>query len=556
MERTNVTDKGYTFNNQNFANETRTDSQGNNYTVAIPTAISSSSLTPQTPINVTQPVYNTNGQQTQANTASAYTNSAFADAENLQKQNEITQRNELGFARSDLGQLQREVGGKGTDLVSAYNQQDASGNSVNSLAGKLRTLSARSQALGIDNLAKGQAEINKATGQNITSTAVQRNTADVTRENLINQASIAMESAILKADYDTAKSYADQMVDAKYDQKLADIEAAKTNIDNIKSNLTATEKKRAEATTQRLEKEKQDYEEKKANEKDLQNLSLSIAKNGAPQNIVSKIANAKSFNEAVITASPYMQSLSDKADLSYKLAQTAKIYNDMKNDNATTGGNVAPENMLPFAQEYAATGKVPVGAPKGSQASIMRYAKELPQATGSLVSSITGVKNTSLGVEAQGDIVRLYNITQAVKELKKLDKERVGGLVAGTFGKVFGSEAQSAYLAKRKSIVDDISRMQSGAALTPDEVAFYEDYLPGRLSETAGLGQDSMEKIENFEKIMNEKLKNSLSNNQLSIYGYSTIKADNGQEYTVGDLIQVNGRTGRINPDGTVTVIE
>lgn len=287
MERTNVTDKGYTFNNQNFANETRTDSQGNNYTVAIPTAISSSSLTPQTPINVTQPVYNTNGQQTQANTASAYTNSAFADAENLQKQNEITQRNELSFANSDLGQLQREVGGKGTDLVSAYNQQDASGNSVNSLAGKLRTLSARSQALGIDNLAKGQAEINKATGQNITSTAVQRNTADVTRENLINQASIAMESAILKADYDTAKSYADQMVDAKYDQKLADIEAAKTNIDNIKENLTATEKKRAEATTQRLEKEKQDYEKKIAEEKTIEKLMID-ASSVAPADVLQR----------------------------------------------------------------------------------------------------------------------------------------------------------------------------------------------------------------------------------------------------------------------------
>lgn len=354
-----------------------------------------------------------------------------------------------------------------------------------------------------------------------------------------------------------AKATVDRAISAKYDPIEAKINAYKTIIENGYKDLSRADKKLADAKNAQLDLQKQQLEEKKTMEKEMHSLSLTIAKNGAPARVQEIIKNAKDFNEAVIAAAPYLRSAEDKADLSYKVAQTAKIYADIKNDAMTAGSNVAPENMLPFAQEYASTGKIPLGAPKGSQASIMRYAKELPQAPGSLVSSITGVKNTGLGVAQQEDITRLYNITQAVKELKKLDEARIGGLAAGTVGKVFGSNAQGDYLAKRKSIVDDISRMQSGAALTESEVKFYEDYLPGRFSETLGLGRDSYKKIETFEKLMNEKLDNTLKNNQLSVYGYSKVTPPGSDtEYTVGDLVQVDGRTGRINPDGTITIVE
>lgn len=462
MERTNVTDKGYTFNNQNFANETRTDSQGNNYTVAIPTAISSSSLTPQTPINVTQPVYNTNGQQTQANTASAYTNSAFADAENLQKQNEITQRNELSFANSDLGQLQREVGGKGTDLVSAYNQQDASGNSVNSLAGKLRTLSARSQALGIDNLAKGQAEINKATGQNITSTAVQRNTADVTRENLINQASIAMESAILKADYDTAKSYADQMVDAKYDQKLADIEAAKTNIDNIKENLTATEKKRAEATTQRLEKEKQDYEKKIAEEKTIEKLMID-ASAVAPADVLqrAKDIQAKGGTATQVAMAlgqfggDYLKNEAYKSQLLTDKAQRANIYSQIaeRNTEAIKKNNLANFQAPPIVN--AQTGKVD---PKSAIASIIK----------------------STGGKLKGGQAALDVLTsvQALADRNTQGTFAGIGFGSGLKPERFQSQTEMSNRQDIEAVGLKVQQWASGASLTKEQTEMVEKFTP------------------------------------------------------------------------------
>lgn len=485
----------------------------------------------------------------------------FTNLQNQQKQQEQSQK-ESAQRQMDLSGM---IEGK-----TAYTQTAQESTGVNQESAKqleyyqqLANLNAQASSLQREAQAIPIQIQQEAQGQGVTDRGVAPIQAGRLRENALKALSIAQQADIASAALTgstlrlaQAKEKAQQMVDLKYKPIEEALAREKELYTLNKDVLDRVDKKRSEALALAIKKEEQATAEKKQNEKDMQSLSLTVAKNGAPQRVQEIIKNAKDFNEAVIAATPYLQSEQDKADLSYKVAQTAKIYADMENDARTLGSNVAPETMLPFAQEYAATGKIPLGAPKGSQSSIMKYAKELPQAPGSLVSSITGVKNTSLGVDAQGDIVRLYNITKAVKELKKLDEERIGGLVAGTAGKVFGSEAQSDYLAKRKAIVDDLSRMQSGAALTESEVKFYEDYLPGRLSETFGLGQDSLKKIENFEKIMNEKLKNSLSNNQLSIYGYSTVKVDNGQEYTVGDLIQVNGRTGRINPDGTVTIVE
>lgn len=55
---------------------------------------------------------------------------------------------------------------------------------------------------------------------------------------------------------------------------------------------------------------------------------------------------------------------------------------------------------------------------------------------------------------------------------------------------------------------------------------------------------------------MNNKLKNSLATNGLSIYGYSKVNIG-GSEYTVGDLItNASGQVGRVNPDGSITLVQ
>lgn len=273
-----------------------------------------------------------------------------------------------------------------------------------------------------------------------------------------------------------------------------------------------------------------------------------VAANGADAGTISRVSSAKTMAEAVQAAGQYS---GDILDREYKKAQIANINSQIAERNSQ-GTGIESSNLLAYAQQYASTGVIPTGLPKGTFGAVAQTAKELPKPNGAVVNTTTGIADSKTPATEQADYARLYNIINNVKRLKQLDEERIGGIVSGTLGKIFGAEKQSEYLATRKAIVDDMQRMQSGAALTPAEISFYEGYLPGRFSEPLGLGQDSAKKISNFETIMTNRLNERLAANGLSIYGYSKVNTPIG-EFTVGDVIEVNGVMGRINPDGSVT---
>lgn len=369
---------------------------------------------------------------------------------------------------------------------------------------------------------------------------------------------------------------AQESIDRSVEAKLQAFQFENAAIETEIKRLATIDSKEADARKEQLQialqERNRNIEQAVADEKQrLQYLSEAAA-NGADQGTLMAIQKSKSPSEAALLAGPFIGRL----DRQLQQAQLANTYSQISsrelNDTialAEAGdvnaiaklGLTLPDNTKPttdliaYAQQYAATGKIPTGMPKDiSFGDVAEYAKDLPKPTGTLVNANTGVTDTSLGQAEKDDMTRLYNIVQLTQKLKALDEERIGGVVAGVTGKVFGSEAQNAYLTTRRSIVDELARMQTGAALTNDEQAFYNDYLPGRFSESFFLGQDSTKVIENFESIMNEKLGNALKNNQLSIYGYSKIQTPLG-EYTVGDTIEANGQRGIVNPDGTVTLI-
>lgn len=236
-----------------------------------------------------------------------------------------------------------------------------------------------------------------------------------------------------------------------------------------------------------------------------------------------------------------------------------KLEKEINADPGAFGGLDAP-NALAYAQEYATTGKIPTGLPKGAFGAISQMAKELPKATGVIVNKMTGVSDSKIAATEQQDYSRLYNITNNIKRLKELDAKRMGGLIGGTLGAIFGENDQQAYMTIRKSIIDDMQRMQSGAALTVEESEYYADYLPGRFSDTPGFSNwffsDSKQKIENFEKIIDNRLRERLDVNGLSLYGYSKVDIG-GKQYTVGDVVtNSSGLSGRVLPDGSIATDE
>ena len=370
----------------------------------------------------------------------------------------------------------------------------------------------------------------------------------------------------LQGQVEVAQETVNRAIDLKYDTIDKQINTYEAQLNALMPTLNKEEKIRAQAQQMLLEERKQELEDTKTEQKNIQNLMLEVAQTGVTdQKVLNRISAAKSYDEAIRIASPI---LGEKAslerelklaefglDTQYKKAQIANIESEIANRGLSTTEGYDPANILAYAQQYATTGQIPTGLPKNSFGLVSGIAKEIPKPTGTLVNSITGIKDSKLGATEQDDITRLFTITNLANELLELDKKRYGGIIAGSLGKVFGSDAQGQYITKRKAIVDEIQRMQSGAALTEEEQKFYKDYLPGRVSEPFGLGRDSSDVIRDFTNQMNTKLRDKLKINNLAIYGYSKVKIGD-KDYTVGDVIESNGQQGIILPDGSIGVQE
>lgn len=364
---------------------------------------------------------------------------------------------------------------------------------------------------------------------------------DISRVKNTELADIGIKQAVAQNNLTAAQSLVDRKIDLEYGDLKDIIQFQMKFLDDNREDLSKAEQNKLNLL---ITDNTRKYEEGKS----IGEFAKQVAANGADAGTISRVSSAKSMAEAVQAAGQFS---GDVLDREYKKAQIANINSQIAERNAQ-GTGIESSNLLAYAQQYASTGVIPTGLPKGTFGTVAQTAKELPKPNGAVVNATTGIADSKTPATEQADYSRLYNIINNVKRLKQLDEERIGGIVSGTLGKIFGAEKQSEYLATRKAIIDDMQRMQSGAALTPAETSFYEGYLPGRFSEPLGLGQDSAKKISNFETIMTNRLNERLAANGLSIYGYSKVNTPIG-EFTVGDVIEVNGVMGRINPDGSVT---
>lgn len=280
---------------------------------------------------------------------------------------------------------------------------------------------------------------------------------------------------------------------------------------------------------------------------DINKVASLAAQNGAPLDIVAKIGQAGSVAEANALASGYLQ---DPLETAYKKAQIAKIYSDIEQSNVANAVGVgSASELVAYAQQYAATGQIPSGLPKGSFGVISQVAKELPKQKGEIVSAATGIKPTGDGayVDSLANLSSVVSLGQQLKDLNTIQR-----------GLSPASPAEQAnnlrkYTSLRSQIIDLLSRARSGAALTVSEEKRYSDMLP--TSSSFNRGFSSEKDIDNFVGQLTSDLTNKASAKGLSIYGVSKIDIG-GDTYTVGDIVDNGEQKGRINPDGSITIIE
>lgn len=112
-----------------------------------------------------------------------------------------------------------------------------------------------------------------------------------------------------------AEGQATRAINAKYAEKDKEIEIARNNIINNYDKFTAAEKKRADATLLRLDKDDAFVKAQKEEDKEIQKIGLKLAENGADMATVQKVLNTGSVDEAIALAGSKLQDPKLKLEL-------------------------------------------------------------------------------------------------------------------------------------------------------------------------------------------------------------------------------------------------
>lgn len=329
---------------------------------AIPTSALS---TPQTPIVPVTPQYDVNGITTGANQSAAYTTSALQNTQNEEQAKADLAKTNLANETSSMATLASQLNGQGTGLRSSTIDQANQLTGATDKLNLLNRINAESQGLVFKRDAIPFETAALDTNYSGTSGGRESVNRDFLQRNAIQLANNAKLAAIASADYNAAKSESDKMINLKYDGVIAEINAKKANIENIRGNLTEAQKKVADAQSRLLDKQKQDELDKKAAEKAVSDMLIE-ASPVAPPDVMAraKAVQAKGGSAMEVATAlgkyggDYLAREKIKAEIAKMDADAIKTRADAaKTRGETTGGgtgttSTASDNAKAWLAQY------------------------------------------------------------------------------------------------------------------------------------------------------------------------------------------------------------
>lgn len=285
--------------------------------VTTPTAITSDSLKPVTPINLTQPQPSTAvdglGGVVQAN-ADAFT----ANLAEQKKATETTKKSSLDAYIEALKTQQSQTQMEDT----AYSQKGG----ADDLQKELNDINAQINAEIQSNRRQTEA-IQKAGGQS--KAQVDAQVANINRESIAKQADLSVIQMAKQGQYDSAKAIADRAVRAKFEQQKLYNEALKFNYEENKELFTKAEQREFDTL---LSDRNRKLDAAEAETKTISDLSIQALQDGAPASVASAMRSAKTVAEAISIGGRYVGAL----DRAVKQAQLAKLNQDLQADSSVS----------------------------------------------------------------------------------------------------------------------------------------------------------------------------------------------------------------------------
>lgn len=322
-----------------YTTETRTDANGQPYTVRIPNnnVITSDDLQPTTPVQIATPTPDTTNY---AGITGGVYDSVLNDYNTLKQKSESKLNTQENTA-SDIETLMKDITGK-TDYTAQVNKEqgvDTETENLNKFTQQLSDLNAQATSLNREAQAipLQVQEANKNTGA--TDAGVAPQTAGALRLNALKALSIAQQSDIAYAAatgsqmrLNAAKSKAQQIIDLKYKPLEDALALKKQQYDLNKDILAEYDKKRTEALGIQLEKEKQNLEDIRTREKRNSDNAISYAKyamDGGQSDLAAQIQSldisSETFEQDLAKLQKQITNPVAKLDIAIKQAQLAKL---------------------------------------------------------------------------------------------------------------------------------------------------------------------------------------------------------------------------------------
>lgn len=370
----------------------------------------------------TQASVDSNNKQIEADQKAKEADSKMSDANILANQ---------------IAGLESQKGGIGQDRANlmATGGANTAYNRLQDINAQLTGINNSNQAIPIQNRLNYQ-------GSAGTENQVQNVNRDQLAQNALKALSLGQEAAIAEGNYNKAKNLADQQVDIKYAQITADIESKKTQLAALKDFvLTPAQEKAKSAQEQALKKQEQEYQEKKMEEKTINEL-MGNAYQIAPPDVIARAeaikaagGNSNKIAQALgVYGEDYLKNQLLKEQLKTEQAQRSKIYADMGKAGTANVGTVSTP--------------------------------------GALQNAVANLKLTEAQSKALAFGQRAINADRALQErLKTYDPTTVFSAT----GRLLSTDNARAFKRDMGDFITAVLRKESGATITEDE---FDRFIP------------------------------------------------------------------------------
>jgi len=395
-----------------------------------PQAISASSLSPQTPLTVSTPTPDTTDY---SGIITPVTNQIAGDLANLTARTNEQQgaTNKKAQERLDLmgllsgktadTQLANETTGVNTEIanLNKYTEQLAGLNASAS------SLNREAQAIPIQVQQASQ-------GRGRTDAGVAPLATAQLRDNALKALSIGQQADIAAAAatgsqlrLNAAKEKAQQVVDLKYKPLEEQLAIRKQQYELNKDILSSIDKKRTESLNAAIKREETALAEKKANEKAVSDLVVNASSQGAPTDIVSRAAKAKTEAEAAqilgAYSGDYWGTKLKIAQISKAQSESAKIRSEIATAGTGSSSTVSSQDQAKFLLDTISQA---TNLSKASGRSAARRGTEafLVGATDytNLESKVRTVKNNLLTLATDPNIKKFFGPQMTESDVKNM----------------------------------------------------------------------------------------------------------------------------------------